>query len=283
MDDMPKLAPVGGARGLTLFYLLTFGIAWGVGLAFALFGPWMVSHFGPVSLGNPLVFLTVWTPTLVALFATACYGGVSGLWAFLARCFRWRIGLHWYLVSTVGLAAVALGARFVQAWANHTTPPPLFAVALWPSFAWAGASMMVLDPGPIGEDPGWRGFALPRMLQRFNPTVAAVLLGIVWTVWHLPAFFFSGMPQAVLPVPQFIVAMVSVTVLMSWVSINTGGAVIPAILMHWAFNRFSDLGPQGATFAAGAYLLAAAAVILTTGGRLTRRGGPGDRNPPLGA
>ena len=272
MIETPKFSPAGTLRGLTMFYLFTFGIAWGVGLAFALFGPWMVGTFGSVSLGNPLVFLTVWAPTLVALFTTVRYGGLAGLRSFLARCFRWRIGLRWYLISTVGLAGIALGARFIQAWATSTAPPPLFAVSLWPSFVYAGVSMMILDPGPIGEDPGWRGFALPRMLERFSPTAAAVLLGVVWTLWHLPAFFFSGMPQAVLPLPQFIVAMVSVTVLMSWVSINTGGAVIPAILMHWSFNRFSDLGPQGATFAAGAYFLAAAAVVLSTRGRLTRRG-----------
>ena len=268
MQNLSPTDPAGGSRGLAAFYLAIFVFAWGVGLAFALFGPWMVRAFGPVRLWNPLVFLAVWSPTLAAFAMALCFEGKAGLAAFVSRCFRWRVGLRWFLISTVGVAALALSARVVQAWTTHTPLPPIFAISDWPAFAWAGASMLVLDPGPIGEDPGWRGFALPRMLARFKPTTAAVLLGLIWTVWHLPAFFFSGMPQAQLPLPQFIVAMVSVTVLMSWVSINTGGAVIPAILMHWAFNRFSDLGPQGATFAAAAYFIAAVAVILATGGRL---------------
>jgi membrane protease YdiL (CAAX protease family) len=131
--------------------------------------------------------------------------------------------------------------------------------------------MLVIDPGPIGEDPGWRGYALPRMLQRFNPAVASVLLGSVWAVWHLPAFLFSGMPQAPLSVGWFLLAVVSLTVMMSWVAVNTRGAVIPAILMHWASNRFTILEGQGAMYTAIIYTVAAIIIITATRGRLGLR------------
>lgn len=254
--------------GLVWFYACTFVYAWGVGLLYGVFNPWMVAHFGVVTLWNPLIFATVWSPTIFALLLAWWIDGRAGLRELVGRIFRWKFPLRWYLISTLGIAALALSARFVQASVNHTPAPPVLEFSLWPSLAWYGASMLVIDPGPLGEDPGWRGYALPRMLLRFQPVLASVLLGIIWAVWHLPAFLFSGMPQATLPIHWFVVAMVSLTVLMSWASINTRGAVIPAILMHWAFNRFSDLEPQGAFYAAMAYLIAAALVIVLTRGTL---------------
>jgi uncharacterized protein len=254
--------------GLIAFYTITFVYAWGVGLLYGVFNPWMVRTFGPVSLGNPLVFLTVWSPTIFALGAAFVFDGLAGLRELIGRIFRWRFPVRWYLISTVGIAAIALGARFVQATVTKTPAPPLFDFASWPAFAWFGVSMMVLDPGPLGEDPGWRGFALPRMLSQFRPATGAILLGLIWTVWHLPAFLFSGMPQSSLPLGWFVVSMVSLTVLMSWASIRAGGAVLPAILMHWSFNRFSDLGSQGAVYAATAYFVVAVAVIVMTRGSL---------------
>jgi len=259
------------ASGLGVFYLLVFAWAWGVGLLFAVAGEPMVRIFGEVSLGNPLVFATVWSPTILAFAVTAVYGGRAGLRDLVGRIFRWRFPLRWYLAATFGIAGVALGARFLQAHLLGTAPPPVSDVARWPDFAMAGLAMMVLDPGPVGEDPGWRGFALPRMLERFDPTTAAVLLGVIWAVWHLPAFLFSGMPQSSLPLGWFCLSMVSVTVLMAWVTIKAGGAVIPAILMHWSFNRFSDLSQDGAIYAALAYTAAALLVIIATGGSLGYR------------
>ncbi len=257
--------------GLWLYYGLVFGLAWGIGLLFAVASEPMTRIFGPVSLWNPLIFLTVWSPTILAFVVTAATSGRAGLRDLLGRIFHWRFGVRWYLAATVGIAVVALGARYVQAFVTHSPPPPVLQFAHWPDFAMAGIALLVLDPGPIGEDPGWRGFALPRMLDRYSPTKAALLLGVIWTVWHLPAFLFSGMPQSSLPLGWFCLAMVSVTVLMAWVTINTHGAVIPAILMHWAFNRFSDLSYDGAMYTAVAYTLAAVGLIVATRGTLGYR------------
>ena len=264
-EEIPRLG------GLGLYYILVFALAWGIGLLFAVASGPMTRMFGPVSLWNPLIFLTVWSPTILAFAITAAKDGRLGLRDLVLRILRWRFPLRWYAVATLGVAALALSARFVQAFLTHTPPPPLLEFARWPEFALAGTALLVLDPGPIGEDPGWRGFALPRMLDRFSPTTAALLLGVIWTVWHLPAFLFSGMPQSNLPLGWFCLSMVSVTVLMAWVTINAGGAVIPAILMHWAFNRFSDLGQDGAIYAAVAYTLAALLVIACTKGSLGYR------------
>jgi membrane protease YdiL (CAAX protease family) len=254
--------------GIIIFYLLTYTFAWGLSALFLFFPAWMVAHFGAVTLWNPVIFATIWTPTIWAFILAFALDGVAGLRDLLIRVFRWRVKLRWYLISTVGIASLALTARFIQAYVNHTPSPPVFDFASWPALTWYGLSMLVIDPGPIGEDPGWRGYALPRMLQRLNPAVASVLLGVVWAVWHLPAFLFSGMPQSSLSVGWFLLAIVSLTVLMSWVAVNTRGAVIPAILMHWAFNRFAALEGSAAMFEAITFAAAVVIVVAATRGRL---------------
>jgi hypothetical protein len=254
--------------GLITFYVLTYVLAWGLAGAFALAPKPMEAIFGPVQLWNPIIFIAIWLPTILGLVCAFAFDGVAGLKDLLHRIFRWRIALRWYLLSTVGIAALALAARFVQAEINHTAAPPVLDFASWPHLIWYGVSMLVVDPGPIGEDPGWRGFALPRMLNEFSPWLAAHLLGVVWGIWHLPAFYFSGMPQAELPVVQFMIVCIAQTVVMSWISIRAGGAVIPAILVHWAANRFNDLSIEGATYCAIAWTLAAIIVVLSTRGRI---------------
>lgn len=254
--------------GLITFYVLTYVLAWGLAGLFAFFPKQMGAIFGPVQLWNPIIFLAIWLPTILALVLSFAFDGWAGLKDLLGRIFRWRVPLRWYVISTVGIAALALSARFVQAAVNHTAQPPVLDLATWPHLIWYGVMMLVVDPGPIGEDPGWRGFALPRMLNEFSPWLAATLLGVIWGVWHLPAFYFSGMPQAELPIVQFMIVCITETVVMSWIAINAKGAVIPAILVHWAANRFNDLSVDGATYCAIAWTLAAVAVILTTRGRL---------------
>ena len=255
-------------KGIVIFYLLTYVFAWGLSALFLIFPVWTSVHFGRVTLWNPIVFLTIWTPTIWAFILAFALDGVAGLRDLVIRVFRWRIKLRWYLIATAGVAALAIAARLARALVDDVPDHALLDVAAWPQLAWYGISMLVADPGPIGEDPGWRGYALPRMLQRFNPAVASILLGSVWAIWHLPAFLFSGMPQSGLAVGWFLLCVVSLTVLMSWVAVNTGGAVIPAILMHWASNRFLLLEGDQAMYAAIVYLLAAGAIVIGTRGRL---------------
>src|SRR3546814_20952371 len=58
------------------------------------------------------------------------------------------------------------------------------------------AGHLFRDPGALGEELGWRGFALPRLLELMDARRASLLLGLVWAVWHLPAFFLSTLSQS---------------------------------------------------------------------------------------
>jgi membrane protease YdiL (CAAX protease family) len=198
--------------------------------------------------------------------------GRDALRDLFARLFRWRIGLLWYVAPVVGIFALSQAAKFLSAALYGTPTPELIApVAQWPSLLILGLTAFLVDPGPLGEELGWRGFALPRLLERFNGLTAGLILGVIWAVWHIPAFFLSGMPQSQLSFGAFFVAVVAASVMMTYVVNRSGGSVLPAILMHWSDNRFADTSAPTATATAIMFVAGALFVVLIGGMELGRR------------
>jgi membrane protease YdiL (CAAX protease family) len=128
----------------------------------------------------------------------------------------------------------------------------------------------------LGEEFGWRGFALPRLQERFSALNASLVLGVVWGFWHFPGFLIgTGVPLD-LPFGVFLLWTVLATVLMTWIYNNTGGSILSAILFHSAANATFNYLPllpewagQGTTFDVflGLVLLAVVAVVARYGAR----------------
>ncbi|HEY8599061.1 MAG TPA: CPBP family intramembrane glutamic endopeptidase, partial [Thermomicrobiales bacterium] len=88
----------------------------------------------------------------------------------------------------------------------------------------------------LTEETAWRGFALPRLQARFNALSASLILGLIWALWHLPLFFLANTGQSKMPFPGFVLDVVAVTIVMTWVYNHTRGSVLLAALFHAAFN-----------------------------------------------
>jgi membrane protease YdiL (CAAX protease family) len=88
--------------------------------------------------------------------------------------------------------------------------------------------------GPVNEEPGWRGFALPRLQARFGSVAGSALLGTLWAGWHLPLFFIHG--WVTVPVWAFTIILVTASVLITWGANLSGLSIVVPILMHAAFN-----------------------------------------------
>jgi CAAX protease family protein len=252
------------SRPLVAFFVLTFAITWGIGACFALYRTSLETLFGKISGSNPLFLVAVYAPSFSALIVTGYTGGVSGLRELLSRLLRWRVGLRWYLIVLLGVPLLLLGSAVLSAWfSGHSLEftPRHWALAIYPLL-----SSLLRDPGPLGEELGWRGFALPRLLERRSALSASLILGLIWGLWHLPAFFFSGLPQSQFSLPAFLVVVVDLSVLMTWVFQNTRHSVLMAILIHWLFNA-NDL-PRG-TFPVMAAVFTAAALIVVLVSGLT--------------
>jgi membrane protease YdiL (CAAX protease family) len=249
--------------GLLPFFALTFGYTWGVGLLYALAPHLVEAIAGPMSMGsNWLVRTAVYAPTLAALTVAALQGRAA-LGDLFARLLRWRIGLAWYVLPVLGIALISIAARLAAG-----APIALQPLGQWPAVAGAAALALFVDPGPLGEELGWRGFALPRLQERWNGLTSALVLGTVWAVWHLPAFLIPGLPQHEMSFWAFLVSVASASVLMTFVVNKANGSVLPAILMHWADNQFADLHPAVAPYTTGAFALAAIVMILVAGAGL---------------
>lgn len=133
--------------------------------------------------------------------------------------------------------------------------------------------LLFTDPGPIGEEIGWRGFALPGLLERANALLASVALGVIWAVWHLPAFVLPGFPQSGGPFLLFTAALVAQSVLITWIYSGASGSVLRArILFHLVVNSTTSLGAGAYPIWVAMLSVAAIWVAVATGPRhLSRR------------
>lgn len=118
--------------------------------------------------------------------------------------------------------------------------------------------------GSLGEEIGWRGFLLPTLLRRMSPLAAAVVLGVVWGLWHLPIDLAAGFAlQGVGAVLARVVYAVPVSILFTWFFLRTRGSLLIVLLLHTSINLMGDLGLSSFEAASVVFfLLAAAAAVI---------------------
>jgi len=155
---------------------------------------------------------------------------LTGLAALLSRLVRWRFGVQWYLFVLLGIPALGLGAALLGG------QTPAFDLRHWYLLIPALLSQIYLDPGPLGEEMGWRGYALPRLLGQGKPLAASLRLGVIWFIWHLPAFLIGGTPQTRLSLPAFFLSALALSILATWLYQHTNGSVLPSVLLHLMAN-----------------------------------------------
>jgi membrane protease YdiL (CAAX protease family) len=237
-------------RALALFLVLAFGIAWGIFVAFvAIPGP-LARLFGPPSGHHPLFIIAVYAPAISAFFLVLRHGGLTGLGRFLSRLLLWRCSWGWAAFLVLGIPAIyALGA------ALKGSPLPLM-----PPFASTSAALgaigFMLILGPV-EEFGWRGLALPLLQRRMAPVGAALVLGAIWGLWHLPAFYLSGTPQSAWDFFPFFLGSVSVSVILTPLFNAAKGSILLAALYHFQLNN--PLWPDAQPY--DMWLFAAAALV----------------------
>jgi uncharacterized protein len=231
---------------LWLFLAITFGLAWGIFVLLLLFPKQLVELFGEVSGKNPLFVLAVYAPAIAALFVVTRTSGLSGLRRYLGRLLLWRCPLVWVAFLLVGIPLVF----YSGAWLKGNLFQEPFPFQAWQPML--TAMLVTLFIGPI-EEFGWRGVALPLLQQRFAPIWAALILGVIWGLWHLPAFFQSGTPQSEWPFAPFFAGSVALSVIFTAMFNASKGSILLPVLFHFQLNNpiFPDAQPYDSVLLIG--------------------------------
>jgi membrane protease YdiL (CAAX protease family) len=179
-------------------------------------------------------------PTLAALLMTAATDGKAGVRVLLGRYVQWRFGLPWYLVALAGPPLVLmLGVAAVY---GPAALPPLGEQGIAIGAAYAMTLVVNLFLGGIlGEEPGWRGFALPRLQARFGALGGSIILGVLWSLWHIPLILTPGGATWTGSFVLYIVLGLALTILHTWVYNSTSASLLGVMLLHTAINTSTRL------------------------------------------
>lgn len=219
----------------------------------------------PIGLAVMLLLVADLGPTLGALVALLLFDGPRGARKWIGQLARWRIAWYWYAVALAGPTAISLVG--VGAY-----------VALGGVM---GSSWIVLQPGRIAltavggwaEELGWRGFAQPKLQGRLGAVAAAVVVGVMWNVWHqwqLVAPGGAGFAWG--DAGWSLLYLISISVLIAWIYNNARASLPAAIAAHVGINavRFN---PYPVALVTMAFAVAAVLVTFITGPEsLVRRG-----------
>ncbi len=223
---------------LAAYYLLALAFSWLVEL------PLVAVRQGWVSWPIPFAvhYLAAFGPMLAALIVTALATGAAGLGELWGRITRWRVGWKWVLFSTLSPVAVFVICLPVVRLVKGAWPDlRLLGQANFLPNLGVGVLFLWLATYGFGEEIGWRGFALPRLQKRMSVSRATLTLGLMWIVWHLPAFFYLDTYQTLglWMLPAFAFGVLCAAVVFTWLYNSTGGSVLMVAIWHAVFDLLS--------------------------------------------
>lgn len=260
-DDEPR-RPM-SVRTLWAFLSITFGLTWGLGMLLLPFGEHIEALFGELGPTNPVYLVMVYSPAVAALVLVWRHHGVAGLGSFLRRLTLWRMPRAWWAFLLVGIPAVV----YLAATVAGTIADP-FPFSPW--HAALPAVGLALVFGPV-EELGWRGFGLPLLQRRFTPLGAALIIGVVWATWHLPAFLLDGTAQSEWSLVPFFFGVVALSVIITPMFNATRGSILMAALFH--FQLMNPVFPDAEPWDKLAFVVVAVAVVLLNRKMMLRREG----------
>lgn len=256
------------AKELVHFFAITFLLTW-LFWGFAILKNTLSITWIP---GNAFFIAGGFMPSFVAVLLVARYSGKSGVKKLTAKIADTRFAIRWYLYIFFLLPGILAASYFIAH--NLYGLPfdsvllPLIFPKIWPILL--VIPYMIIAGGPLGEEIGWRGFALERLLKITGPVNASLLLGLIWTAWHLPLFFLKGTTHYQLAAVYgtgsalfgFTLSTLMLTLLMTVLFMKTKGSIFAAILFHTVVN-FSHGLISIITYFSGAIAILLLMLIVT--------------------
>jgi uncharacterized protein len=212
---------------LMTFFILTYGLAWILWLPLV-----VLQDTIPAAPGLVLVLLGSNVPSLLAIVLTALLLGRGALRKLLGRLLIWRVDPRWYLVVVLGPVALAGGMVALNAFVGGpaiSVDVPLLTVVITLAF-------FIFPGSALGEEIGWRGYALPRLQSGRSALSASLILGVIWAFYHLPLFFTGQAFRSPRILVPFVISGIALSVILTWVYNGTGGSLLLVVLLHATAN-----------------------------------------------
>ena len=227
----------------------------------------------PLKLPNVVTLTVGWGFIFVSLFMTWLTLGKNSMAALFRRFFIWRVQWKWYLVALLLFPALQFASIALASWltgipVDYTNPmirqvvplnvPSGVLVSLW----------IIFEILTNGEEMGWRGYILPRLQARYNALVASLIVGVIWSVWHLPKFVGTGTGSG-RSFMWFTLFSLAAAILYTWLYNNSRGSLLLVTLFHAASNTAGMFLPISFATAGGILsnlvivLCVVAAIIVT--------------------
>jgi len=230
------------------YFALAFAISWGIWIPMALAGANVVQGSA-----WPTHIPGLFGPLIAAFVMSAVMAARVGVRDLVRRMFRWRVAVRWYLAALSPLAfyggAIAVMAAAGQGWPDlgelgkFSGLPVLVAPLMW----------IVLLVAAYGEETGWRGFAVPRMLNHRSLLATGSLIGVGWALWHIPSMFMIANYRelGLSLIPGFFLGILGGSILLTWLYRASGGSILIVALWHATYNLVSGTAAgQGVVAAA---------------------------------
>jgi uncharacterized protein len=248
------------------FFVLTYAVTW------TLWAPLVVFRDqipGPLVL--VLLVLGSNVPSVLGILFVALLRGRSGVRILLGRLLRARIGLRWYLAA-VALAVPALCAVWVSTLLGGPSPVVVTTIS-----AVVVSFLFSIFPGSaVGEELGWRGFALPRLQARHSALASSLIVGAAWGIYHFPLFLLGSPIRPFALFLPFVIGCVIMSIFYTWMYNGTGGSLLIVVLLHATTNLpltivYAPLGERvvGVFWLLDAMLAITAAVLIARTGAAT--------------
>ena len=240
---------------LVAFYLLAFTITW---LGWV---PQMLHTYGRFPINN-FVFnlLGAGGPTLAAVIVLWALEGRNGPAKLFAALVRWRVSWKWYVIVflawfAIAAAALGLGTLFGQ------TFPPLGRFT-WPALPAIFIAMLLSN---VWEEIGWRGFALPRLQEKYGDLSIALIMGLLWSLWHLPLMLDPNSPMSELPWYGELVFSIALTVIYIWLYNHTQGSLFFVSVFHAMSNTVAFILLEVGAFQSSYLLVVTVTALFAIG------------------
>ncbi len=245
-------------NSLISYFIIAYVVSWSFEIPLALSYRGMISAQVPMWL-HYCVALGPFTAALIVTFLTE---GNAGLRSLMARIFRWRLDIRFYIFAIfvpagMFMLACILNRAFVGNWPRLTL---LGEVDYLPYLTPLGALGIWLFTFGLGEETGWRGYALPHLQKTRSAASATLILGILWAGWHLPMFFYRDtyIQMGIMGFPMLALSLLFAAMIFTWLYNSTNGSLWIVIIFHAVFNWLTS-NEAGGQFAA---ILLSVAVIL---------------------